>query len=260
MEYQDFIVEKQGPAALVILNRPGKGNSWTLQTYQEMEGIQNELHYDDSVKAIVFSGAGEKFFCAGADLSLLATLNSHWISLDLPRYQQINTRWERHIKPVIMAINGITVGSGLELALTGDIRLASNQATFSINEVRLGLSPDMGGTQRLTRVVGPSQAKRLILTTDTINATEALRIGLVDVLVEPGELLQTALAMAQRIAEQPPLAIRFAKKAINLAVDADLATGLLYEEMASTFCMGTEDKVEAVGSLKEKRRGVFKGK
>jgi enoyl-CoA hydratase len=260
MTYQDFLVEKQGAVALVTLNRPAKGNSWTVDTYQEMEKLQSDLHYDADVRAIVFTGAGEKFFCAGADLSLISQLNSHWISLELQRYQNINTRWERHIKPVIMAINGITVGSGLELALTGDIRISSSRATFAINEVRLGLNPDMGGTQRLTRTIGASQAKRLIFTTDVIDATEALRIGLVDVLVEPNELLQEAIAIAQRIAQQPPLAIRYAKKAINLAVDTHLETGLLFEEMASTFCMGTEDKGEAIQSMLAKREGVFNGK
>jgi len=159
-----------------------------------------------------------------------------------------------------MAINGITVGSGLELALTGDIRIASAQATFSINEVRLGLNPDMGGTQRLTKIIGPSQAKRLIFTTDTIDAQEALRIGLIDLLVPHETLLGEAIKLAEQIAQQPPLAIRFAKKAINLAVDGNLEAGLLFEEVSSTFCMGTEDKAEAVQSIMEKRQPEFQGR
>ncbi|HWJ03881.1 MAG TPA: enoyl-CoA hydratase/isomerase family protein, partial [Verrucomicrobiae bacterium] len=188
MTYIDFSVEKQGHVAVVTLNRPAKGNSWTLDTYREMEQIQTELHLDEEVRAIIFTGAGDKFFCAGVDVGLLAQLNPYWISLELPRFQHINTRWDRHIKPVIMAVNGMAVGSGLELALTGDIRIAADTATFSINEVRLGLNPDMGGTQRLTRVVGASQAKRLIFTAESIDANEALRIGLVD-LVVPKEAL-----------------------------------------------------------------------
>lgn len=258
--YNDFTVEKKGAIALVTLNRPNKGNSWTLDTYQEMEKIQENLHYDDEVRVVIFTGAGDKFFCAGADLSLLAKLNPHFISRDLYRYQGINTRWDRFIKPVIMAINGITVGSGLELALCADIRIASNSSLFSINEVRIGLNPDMGGTQRLTRTVGPSQAKRLIFTAERIDAQEAARIGLVDIVVEPENLLNEALKMAEQIAAMPPYAIRFAKKAINLAVDAPLEIGLMYEEAGSTFCMGTEDKKEAIDSLLEKREPKFHGR
>ena len=258
--YVDFLVEKKGAIALVTLNRPEKGNSWTQDTYLEMERIQSEIHMDDEIRVILFTGAGEKFFCAGADLSLLSKLSSHFISLELHRFQGVNTRWDRHIKPVIMVLNGITVGSGLELALSGDIRIASSKATFSINEVRLGLNPDMGGTQRLTRVVGPSQAKRLILTAETIDAQEALRIGLVDRVVAPDALMDEALKMAERIASMPPLAVRFAKKAINLAVDTPLEAGLMYEEAASTFCMGTEDKKEAVASILEKRQPEFFGR
>lgn len=260
MNYRDFTLEFRNQVALVTLNRPVKGNSWTKETYLEMEELQTELQKSDEIRAIIFTGAGSKFFCAGADLSLLSELDSHFISLELSRFQAINTRWERHLKPVIMAINGITVGSGLELALSGDIRIASSEAAFSINEVRLGLNPDMGGTQRLTRVVGPSQAKRLILTAETIDAQEAARIGLVDRVVPADELLPEAVKMAERIANMPPLAVRFAKKAINLAVDTPLDVGLMYEEVASTFCMGTADKAEAVQSILEKREPKFSGK
>jgi len=258
--YSDFLVEKKGPIALVTLNRPNKGNSWTLETYEEMARIQEELHHDEEVLVVIFTGAGDKFFCAGADLSLLAKLSPQYISQSLYRYQGINTRWDRFIKPVIMAINGITIGSGLELALCGDIRIASTNSVFSINEVRIGLNPDMGGTQRLTRVVGPSQAKRLIFTADTIDAQEAARIGLVDILVEPDKLLEEAFKMAEKIASMPPYAIRFAKKAVNIAMDAPLEVGLMYEEAGSTFCMGTEDKTEAVNSILEKRQPKFHGR
>ncbi|HVJ50645.1 enoyl-CoA hydratase/isomerase family protein [Desulfitobacterium sp.] len=260
MSYENFILERKGQIALVTLNRPEKGNSWTQETYLEMEQLQTELHKDDGIRAIIFTGAGNKFFCAGADLMLLSELNSHWISLELAHFQAINTRWDRHLKPIIMAINGITVGSGLELALSGDIRIASSEATFSINEVRLGLSPDMGGTQRLTRVVGPSQAKRLILTAETIDAQEAARIGLVDRVVPAEDLIPEALKMAERITQMPPLAVRLAKKAINLAVDTPLEAGLMFEEIASTFCIGTNDKKEAVQSILDKRPAEFYGR
>ncbi|NMA68228.1 MAG: enoyl-CoA hydratase/isomerase family protein [Desulfitobacterium sp.] len=260
MSYQDFLVEKKDHIAIITLNRPQKGNSWTLDTYNEMAKIQDDLHMDDDIRVVIFTGAGDKFFCAGADLELINKLTPHFISRDLPIYQGINTRWDRFIKPVIMVINGMTVGSGLELALCGDIRIASSNSTFSINEVRIGLNPDMGGTQRLTKVVGPSQAKRLIFTADRIDAQEASRIGLVDLVVEPEDLMKEAFSMAEKIAKMPPYAIRFAKKAVNLAVDAPLEAGLWFEEAGSTFCIGTEDKQEAISSLFERREPNFQGK
>nr|WP_282432559.1 enoyl-CoA hydratase-related protein [Desulfitobacterium dichloroeliminans] len=138
--------------------------------------------------------------------------------------------------------------------------MASSSSSFSINEVRIGLNPDMGGTQRLTRTVGPSQAKRLIFTAEKINAQEAARIGLVDIVTPPEDLMAEAMKMAVKIARMPPYAIRFAKKAINLAVDAPLEVGLMYEEAGSIFCMGTEDKKEAVASILEKREPEFHGR
>lgn len=251
MSYKDFIVTKEDGVAVVTINRPDKGNSWTQATYEEMARLQQDLHYDEEIKVIVLTGAGEKFFCAGADLSLISSLNPEFIALNLPRFQAINTGWEKHIKPVIVAIQGIVVGSGLELALAGNIRVSTPEATFAINEVKLGLNPDMGGTQRLVRTVGRSQAMRLILTGETIDSSEALRIGLIDMVFEKEVFMPKVIKLARVIAQNPPLAVRYAKKAINIAQDVDINTGLLIEEMGSTYCVSTDAMQAIMTKLKK---------
>lgn len=259
MSEKTVLFEKQGPVALVTLNRPAALNCFNEEMWQEMEQVLGELEQDLSVRAVVLKAAGDKF-SAGIDLSLLGSLDSDFIWRNLPCMQQLNNRWENLMQPVIAAVQGICFGAGTELVLACDIRLASTRAVFGIQEVQFGLSPDMGGSQRLTRVVGASQAKRLILTCDTIDAREALRIGLVDLVYEPEELLPAALAMAEKIASRPPLAVRFAKKAINVAQESSLYAGLLFEQAQSIHCLGTQDKNEAVAAFFEKRLPQFKGK
>lgn len=257
---QSLLVEKAAGIAVVTINRPQKGNAWTNEMYQEMAKIQRQLHEDPEVRVIILTGAGDSFFCAGVDLGILSRLDTNFILRELQFYQEINTRWERHSLPVIAAINGLVVGSGLELALTADIRIAADTAKFSINEVKLGINPDMGGTQRLTRVVGPSQAKRLILTGDIIDAQEAARIGLVDLVVPAGRLPEEARNLAGRIAANPPVAVNLAKKAINLATGTSLEQGLLFEQIASAYCFTTEDQKEAVQAIRTKSVPQFKGR
>lgn len=260
MTEQSLLVEKAAGIAVVTINRPQKGNAWTKEMYREMANIQRQLHSDPEVRVIILTGAGESFFCAGVDLGVLAQVDANFILQELQAYQEINTGWERHSRPVIAAINGLVVGSGLELALAADIRLAADTAKFSINEVKLGINPDMGGTQRLTRVVGPSQAKRLILTGDTIDAQEAARIGLVDLVVPAASLMEETRKIAGRIAGNPPVAINLAKKAINLAGETGLQHGLLFEQIASAYCFTTEDKQEAIRAIQVKGIPQFKGR
>lgn len=231
-----------------------------MRLYEEFASLQKELHEDKSIRAVVLTGAGDRSFCGGIDLSLLGMANSEFVGQSLTWLQQVNTGWETHSRPVIAAINGAAIGGGVELALACDIRVAADKAIFSIPEVRVGLAPDMGGTQRLTKVIGPSQAKRLVLTGMTIDAAEAARIGLVDIVAPADKVLEEALAIAKRIAANAPLAVKYAKKAINLATESSIAVGMLYEELASTFCCGTKDKSEALTSYLEKREPVYQGK
>lgn len=260
MEYKELILEKNDGIATVTINRKEKGNCWTMQLYQEFEQVQKELHDDDSIRVIVLTGAGNTAFCGGIDISLLGMGNPEFVGKLLPWLQSVNTGWETHSKPVIAAINGSSIGGGVELALACDIRVASDKARFALPEVRVGLSPDMGGTQRLTKIIGPSQAKRFALTGVSIDAAEAARIGLVDVVVPADQVMEEALKMARKITYNAPLAVKYAKKAINLATESSMAVGMLYEELASTFCFGTEDKNEALQSFIEKRPPVYKSK
>lgn len=162
--------------------------------------------------------------------------------------------------PVIASVHGLCYGSAMELILGCDIRIASRDARFSIPEVRFGLSPDMGGTVRLTRLVGVGQAKRLIIGCDEITAEEAFQIGLIEILVDREELEEKTMKMARRIANLPPVAVRFAKKGINVADESSVAAGLLFEQAQSTFCCGTEDQNEGIDAFFEKRKPVFKGR
>jgi len=228
--------------------------------YGEFAQVQKELNDNPGVRVIVLTGAGDKAFCAGIDLSLLAKVNSDFVRTKIGSLHQIHNGWETHPRPVIAAVNGACIGAGMELALSCDMRIAADTAVFSIPEVRFGLAPDMGGTQRLARLVGPGQAKRLILTGKRIGAAEALNIGLVEEVVPAGALMDKTMEAANFIIANAPLAVMYAKKAINLAGESSLAAGLLYEEMASTYCCGTEDKNEAMASYFEKRPPQYKGK
>lgn len=259
MELKNILFEKDGGVGLVTLNRPGSLNTFTEEMWQEMEFLQEQLAADEEVRVVVLTAAGDKF-SAGIDISLLGKVNSNFIMKNLPRMQNINNRWESLRQPVIAAVRGICFGAATELILSCDIRISAEDGLFGIQEVSFGLSPDMGGSQRLPRAVGPSQAKRLILACETINAAEALRIGLVDEICSGEELLPRAFKLAKKIASKPPLAVMFAKKAINMAMESSLAAGLMFEQAQSMYCLGTEDKNEAVAAFFEKRKPNFKGR
>ena len=259
MDLNTLIYEKEGHVAVVTLNRPGALNCLNEEMWSEMSLVQDDIENDDHVRAVVIKAAGDKF-SAGIDISLLGKINSQYILKNLLKMQNLYTRWETMAPPVICAVNGLCFGAGTELALACDIRIASRDAVFALQEVNFGLSPDMGGSQRLTRVVGPSQAKRIMLVCEKLDAQESLRIGLVDKLCENADLAGEAMNMAGKIAQKPPVAVRFGKKAINVAMESSLQAGLLYEQAQSAFCFSTEDMKEAVAAFFGKRKPEFKGK
>ncbi|NPV92127.1 MAG: enoyl-CoA hydratase/isomerase family protein [Firmicutes bacterium] len=254
-----FKLERQDAVARVTIDRPRSMNTMTKEVWEEMDVLLRELEGDFETRCVVLTGAG-KNFSAGIDLSVLGQVDSGFIARNLSWLQGLNNRWENLNQPVIAAVNGVCFGAGVELILACDVRIAASDASFSIPEVQFGLSPDMGGSQRLARLVGIGQAKRLILGCERIDAGEALRIGLVEEVVEPDQLLVRAEGLARRIAGMPPMSVKFAKKAVNLADQSSLYAGLLYEQAQSVFCCGTEDKNEAVAAFFEKRKPVFKGK
>lgn len=254
------IVNRTGNLAQVFINRPQKLNCLDLEVWEELGRVARELQGDQELRAVILSGAGNKAFCAGIDLNLLSKVDREFLIKNLDYLQTIHSWWENLEVPVIVAINGACIGGGLQLALCGDLRIASSTATFSIPEVQFGIIPDLGGTYRLTGLIGASRAKWLILTGDTISAEEALKIGLVDLVVPPGELMDKAGELASRIASRAPLAVRCAKKAINAAREGTQATGYLFEQAANQFLINTYDKAEGVKSFFEKRKADYQGR
>lgn len=251
--------EKDGPIGIITLNAPQNFNLVNRVMFKELDEIEEEIDNDKSLLGVVIKSTGDHF-SAGVDLSMLRDVDSQFIMNNLAWLQRLYGRWQEMPIPVVAAVQGLCYGSAMELILGCDIRIASQDARFSIPEVRFGLSPDMGGTTRLTHLVGIGQAKRLILGCEEIDAQEAFHIGLVEIVVEKEKLEERAMKLAKRMAGMPPAAIRFAKKGINLANESSVAASLLFEQAQSTFCCGTEDQNEGIDAFFEKRKPVFKGK
>jgi enoyl-CoA hydratase len=250
----------EGKIAVVKLCEP-KGLNPVGQVFlDELSEIQDVIDANKDLRVVLIKSEG-KIFSAGIDINFLVdNISSQWIMDTLVSLQNIYNRWQDLPIPVIAVVNKSCFGSGVELILGCDFRIADTNASFTLPEARFGLSPDMGGTAKLTKLVGAGQAKRILMTGDTIKADEALRIGLVEIVVEAEDLQETAMSYAKRIAALPPLALRFVKKGVNAAEESSLAAGLLFEQAQSTFCAGTQDLQEGLRSFTEKRDPVYQGK
>lgn len=258
MTFQHILIEKEDGVGLIIINRPQVRNALDLSTLKELEQALEEWRYDDEVRVIIFTGAGDKSFAAGADIAQLQkrTMTEALMPNMTATYRKI----EEYEKPTIAAINGFALGGGLELALACDIRLASDQAKMGLPELNLAIIPGAGGTQRLCRIIGKGRAMELILTGAIIHAEKAERIGLISKAVAADELLTEAKSYAQKIAAKGPLAVRLAKAVVNQGADIDMGTALFLEKLAQTVLMGTEDKQEGTQAFLEKRTPQFSGK
>lgn len=256
-EYEFYDLSFDGSIATVTLNRPDRLNTMGAGPWKEMAAVQDEIDAHREVRAVIIRAEGEHF-CAGIDLKDLEKVDSHWVADNIAWLQRLYSRWQEMNAVSIAAVHGLCYGSGFELITCFDIRIASEDARFAIPEVRFGLSPDMGGSQRLPRLIGPGQAKRLILACEEIDAREAREIGFVEVVVPREQLYERALKMAKRIVNNPPWAVRFGKKAINASLDSSIAGGMLLEQVQSIFCCGTEDQNEAIRAFFEKRRPEFR--
>jgi enoyl-CoA hydratase len=260
MELKNLLVQKDEKVAVITINRPSVLNSLNDETVSELQQCLREISKEGKTRVVIISGSGEKAFVAGADIGELKqcdalsgyrkSINGHRLLQHIENMEQV----------VIAAINGFALGGGCELALACDIRIASENAKLGQPEVNLGLIPGYGGTQRLPRLVGRGKAKELIFTGDMVDANEALRIGLVDRVVPLAELLKTAKEMAAKIASKGPLAVKSAKRAINLGLDVDLRSGCEYEASEFSAICATEDKTEGTSAFLEKRKPNFKGK
>ncbi len=260
MEQQVILEERKDQVVILTLNRPEVMNSINFALLRSLNEKIEALRFDPQVRVIIITGAGEKAFCAGADLKERATLSEEQVKEFIFTIRNLFTAIEYLPKPVIAAVNGIALGGGTELALACDIRIASSTATMGLTETRLAIIPGAGGTQRLPRLVGRGKAKELIFTGRRVGAEEALSIGLVNQVAEPGKLMDACLEMASMICETGPIAIQQAKYAINYGLETDLHTGLAIESNAYWITIPTEDRLEGLAAFREKRKPVYKGK
>ncbi|MDJ0829366.1 MAG: enoyl-CoA hydratase-related protein [Desulfobacterales bacterium] len=255
-----LMVDQQDAVATLTLNRQKVMNSLNFPLLHALRGEIDALRFRSDVRVIIITGAGEKAFCAGADLKERATLEPVQVKEYIYTIRALFTAIEQLSKPVIAAVNGVALGGGTELALASDIRIASHNATMGLTETRLAIIPGAGGTQRLPRLVGRGKAKELIFTGARVGAAEALRIGLVNKICEPDQLLPTCFEMAALICEMGPVAIEQAKYAINFGIETDIHTGLALESSSYWVTIPTEDRLEGIAAFREKRKPQYKGK
>lgn len=254
------LLEKQGQLAIVTLNRPDQLNCFDYETLLQFEEILEELRLDSDVRAVIFTGAGDKAFSAGADLKERKTLGEREVRRNVSKIRDVFNMVEELPQPTIAAINGYALGGGLELALACDFRYAVQGAKMGLTEVSWAIIPAAGGTQRLSRLIGVSRAKELILTARKITAEQAENWGIVNGVVPPEELMDKSIALAEEIAKNGPLAVTQAKYAINYGSQVDLKTGLAIETKAYEVIIPTSDRLEALLAFAEKRPPQFKGK
>jgi enoyl-CoA hydratase len=260
MAYETLLVERSDAYAVVTLNRPKVMNALNRTLFTELDDAFTALAAESGVRAVILTGTGEKAFAAGADISELASLSATEGQQLARRGQAVFRRIETCGKPVIAAINGFALGGGCELAMACTIRIASDRARLGQPEVKLGLVPGYGGTQRLPRLVGKGAAMKLLLTGDMVGAEEAFRIGLVDEVVPAEALLARAETLARAIAQQAPLAIAGCIQAVEGGYDLPLDSALELEASLFGLACATEDKAEGTKAFQEKRAPVWRGR
>ena len=257
--YETLRLDRQGRVAIITINRPDKRNALNIKTREEGAALLDQLRDDDSVGVVVFTGAGDKAFVAGADIGEFAGRTAI-TQREVMTTRSLFTAIDTFPKPVIAMINGYCLGGGCELALACDIRIASQNASFGQPEINLGIIPGGGGTQRLTRLVGEGKAMEIILTGEIIDANTAFAIGLVNHVVPADQLQTKTLEIAGRIADKSPIALQLAKEAVKLASKSNLDEGLRREVDLFALCFSTEDKNEGVSAFLEKRKPAFTGR
>lgn len=253
------IVEIRNHLAFVTINRPEQLNCFDYETLVELENIVEDITLDKNIRAVIFSGAGDKAFSAGADLKERRSLNEKEVRRNVSKIRDVFTMIEELPQPTIAAINGYALGGGFELALVCDFRYAVGTAVMGLTEVSWAIIPGAGGTQRLSRLIGTSRAKELILTARKIDANQAYDLGILNKVVEIEELKNSSIALAEEIMKNGPLAVTQAKYAINYGSNVDVKTGLAIESKAYEVIIPTKDRVEALEAFKEKRQAEFRG-
>ena len=259
MEFKYTLYEKRDGIATITINRP-KVNVLNEEAVLEILSRLDEAEREEEVRVVVITGAGEKAFCAGLDLTTVKDITVVKAVEVTKRGHKLTLAIEELGKPVIAAINGYALGGGLELAMACDIRVASENAKLGQTEVNVGLIPGWGGTQRLPRLVGKGIAKELVFTGRMIDAKTAARIGLINVVVPPEKLKSTVQELARTIMSKPPIAIKLTKGLINNSIETDQRTGLIHEAEAFGILTSTEDFREGVSAFLEKRKPEYKGR
>jgi enoyl-CoA hydratase/carnithine racemase len=260
MSFENILLEKKNAIAYVTINRPKVLNALNMATMEELGTAFLDIRGDPSIRVVILTGAGEKAFVAGADIGELAKQDAVSGKEYAHRGQAVLDLIENLGKPAIACINGFALGGGCELALACTMRLASDNARLGQPEVKLGIIPGYGGTQRLPRLVGKGLAMQMVLSGEMISAQEAHRIGLVNELTAAAELIPRAEAIAAKIIANAPLAVQYAMEAVNKGMEMTLAEGLFLEASLFGVCCATEDKKEGTSAFLEKRAAMFRGK
>ena len=257
---ENVLYEKKGPIAYVTLNRPKVLNALNQRTWQDLRTAFEDARDDAEVRGVILTGAGDKAFIAGADISELAQVTAVQAERSSTYGQEVLNLVENLGKPVVAAINGFALGGGCETAMACTIRLATESARFGQPEVKLGVPPGGGGTQRLPRLVGKGRALHLILSGEMISAQEAYRIGLVNEVVPAADLIPRAEAILKQIFANAPLAVRYSLEAVNKGLETSQTEGLALEASFFGLCAGTEDKQEGTQAFLQKRAPQFQGR
>ncbi|HYL97836.1 MAG TPA: enoyl-CoA hydratase-related protein [Blastocatellia bacterium] len=257
---ENVLYEKRGAIAYVTLNRPRVLNALSQKTWEDLRSAFVDARDDSAVRGVILTGAGDKAFIAGADISELAHLSAVEAEQSSTFGQGVLNLIENLGKPVIAAINGFALGGGCETAMACTIRVAAENAKFGQPEVKLGLLPGGGGTQRMPRLVGKGRALQLILSGEIISAQEAYRIGLVNEVVPAAEVIPRAEAILKQIFANAPLAVKYSLEAVNKGLETSQAEGQALEASFFGLCAGTEDKKEGTQAFLQKRAPQFQGR
>lgn len=259
MDYKHLLIKKEGHISILSINRPKQYNSISKEVIEELHKAIDEIKADDQCHVLIIRGEGSAFV-AGADVSEMRGMDPIESRLFAESGLDLFRKIESMEKPSIAAVNGFALGGGCELSMACDIRIGSTKAKFGQPEVGLGITPGFGGTIRLSRLVGIAKAKELIFTGEIIKADEAFKIGLINHLVEPDQLMEKAMDMANKIAKNAQLAVRYSKTAINKNFEVDIDTGMEIEKNLFALCFSSEDQKEGMGAFLEKRKAEFKQK
>ena len=250
----------EGSIGLITLSRPEAANAMSVQLLHELSDTLDQINGDPAVRVVLLTGAGEKAFCAGADLKERKGMSDRQVKQIVQLIGATVAKVETLAQPVIAVLNGVAFGGGLELALACDLRIAATHVKLGLTETSLGIIPGAVGTQRLPRLIGLGKAKELIYTARRLSAKEAEKYGIIEYVYEGHEVLDKAQQLALEMAKNAPLSLVQAKVAINQGVEVDLATGLKIESLAYSALIPTEDRLEGLLAFQEKRAPQYSGK